>query len=394
MVDLIHLVYCSAAQHPVSRSELAELLAQARRHNAACGITGILLYSQGTFFQVLEGPPADVDRLYQHICRDPRHSRQIRIIREPIAGRAFGDWTMGYADMPPGGAAELEGLNDFLQRGANTVELGAGRAFKLLEAFRQGRWRAALSDRSPALPTAGADPVEAFPGYSFAYQPIVQTAPWSVFAYEALLRGPRGEPAATILKRIDPLTSPAFYEQSRVAALKMAARLKLTARLNLNFPPSQVRLSPTAVSSALAAAQDCGIAPKQITLEILESEIIDNPSELATIMNEYRATGLTFAIDDFGSGYAGLNLLADFQPDYVKLDMNLVRGVHGDGPRQAIVRGIVSTCRDLGIAIIAEGVECAEEFSWLWDEEIRLFQGFLFARPAFESLPTQFSIPG
>ena len=97
--------------------------------------------------------------------------------------------------------------------------------------------------------------------------------------------------------------------------------------------------------------------------------------------------GVQFAIDDFGAGYAGLNLLADFQPDTLKLDMSLVRDVESKGPRQAIVRGVIRTCQDLGIDIVAEGVESLGEYGWLRCEGISLYQGYLFARPAFRALP-------
>jgi EAL domain-containing protein (putative c-di-GMP-specific phosphodiesterase class I) len=100
--------------------------------------------------------------------------------------------------------------------------------------------------------------------------------------------------------------------------------------------------------------------------------------------------GIKLAIDDFGAGYSGLNLLAEFQPDQVKIDMNLVRGIEKHGPRQAIVRGIAQVCVDLGIDVIAEGVETLQEFRWFEDQGIRLFQGYLFAKPAFEQFPAAF----
>lgn len=97
--------------------------------------------------------------------------------------------------------------------------------------------------------------------------------------------------------------------------------------------------------------------------------------------------GLKVAIDDFGAGYSGLNMLAGFQPDQVKIDMNLVRGIERHGPRQAIVRAVAQVCGDLGIDVIAEGVETLAEYAWFAEHVIRLFQGYLFAKPGFESLP-------
>jgi EAL domain-containing protein (putative c-di-GMP-specific phosphodiesterase class I) len=105
------------------------------------------------------------------------------------------------------------------------------------------------------------------------------------------------------------------------------------------------------------------------------------------MVNEIRARGVKVAIDDFGAGHSGLNLLANFQPDMVKLDMELVRDISRSGPRQAIVRAIIQVCFDLGIDFIAEGVECNDELRWFEDQGVTLFQGYLFARPAFEALP-------
>jgi EAL domain-containing protein (putative c-di-GMP-specific phosphodiesterase class I) len=87
-----------------------------------------------------------------------------------------------------------------------------------------------------------------------------------------------------------------------------------------------------------------------------------------------------------------LNLLAEFQPDIVKLDMGLVRGIDSHGPRQAIVRAISQVCVDLGIDFVIEGVETVDEFAWFSDLGAHLFQGYLFAKPMFEGMPL-FGIP-
>ena len=86
-------------------------------------------------------------------------------------------------------------------------------------------------------------------------------------------------------------------------------------------------------------------------LEVTEGEIIADMTHFASLINEYRGLGLKVAIDDFGAGYSGLNLLVNFQPDQIKLDMFLVRGIEAHGPRQAIVRAIDQACRDLGVDV-------------------------------------------
>ena len=148
--------------------------------------------------------------------------------------------------------------------------------------------------------------------------------------------------------------------------------------------------SQTALASSLTAAKSVGIPPELLTIEVMESELIDDICQFAKLINQYRETGISLAIDDFGSGYSGLNLLADFQPDSVKIDLSLIRSIDTRGPRQAIVRGIIRTCQDLGIDIIAEGVETPEEYLWCFEEGIELFQGYYFAKPGFERLPVAF----
>jgi EAL domain-containing protein (putative c-di-GMP-specific phosphodiesterase class I) len=121
-------------------------------------------------------------------------------------------------------------------------------------------------------------------------------------------------------------------------------------------------------------------------LEITEGEAVQRPKEFSQWLERYRAQGVCLAIDDFGAGYSGLNLLASFQPDVIKLDMLLVRDVDRAGPRQAIARAVLQVCDDLGIEVIAEGVETVGELAWFRRVGVRLFQGYLLARPAFEAL--------
>jgi hypothetical protein len=121
-------------------------LDECRRNNAAAGITGMLLYHKGSFFQVLEGERNVVEALYEKILEDNRHKRTTRIIFEPIKERAFGEWTMGCPILSAGQLSQIPGLNDFFVRGDSYLELGEGRAKTLLEAFAlEGRWRASIS---------------------------------------------------------------------------------------------------------------------------------------------------------------------------------------------------------------------------------------------------------
>ncbi len=137
----------------------------------------------------------------------------------------------------------------------------------------------------------------------------------------------------------------------------------------------------------MAAAERCGFDPRQLIFEVTESERILDVPRVVRIIKDYQGRGFLTAIDDFGAGYAGLNLLAEFQPDIVKLDMALIRDIDQDRVRRSITNGIVVTCRSPGCQVLAEGVETAAEYRVLREMGITLFQGYLFAKPALEALP-------
>jgi blue light- and temperature-responsive anti-repressor len=225
------------------------------------------------------------------------------------------------------------------------------------------------------------------PDFTFAYQPIVDTQVREVVSYEALLRGPGNESAYQILRQVPAATMFAFDLKARVKAIGLAMRLGISCNLNLNFLPRSLNSSAESILTTLEAAKRVNLPINRIVLEVVEGEIIDETSHFAELINEYRGLGLLLAIDDFGAGYSGLNLLADFQPDQVKLDMKLIRGIERHGPRQAIVRAINQICLDLGIDVVAEGVETELEYAWLASQGIHLYQGYLFAKPGFESFP-------
>jgi EAL domain-containing protein (putative c-di-GMP-specific phosphodiesterase class I) len=230
-------------------------------------------------------------------------------------------------------------------------------------------------------------PVASHPDFTFAFQPIVDAKTRQVISYEALIRGLGNEPAGQVLRQVSADTLFTFDQNARVKAIGLAVRLGICCDLNLNFLPRSLGFSADSVLTTLEAANQANFPVKRLVLEVVEGEIIDDATRFTGLIAEYRGLGLKLAVDDFGEGYSGLNLLADFQPDQVKLDIKLIRGIERHGPRQAIVRAISQICFDLGIDLIAEGVETEPEFAWLASQEIHLLQGYLFAKPGFESLP-------
>jgi hypothetical protein len=149
MSSLIHVVYASAASQEFGIESLTELLQQARESNERLGLTGMLLYSAGSFFQVLEGDPGVIDLLLEKLLRDMRHSQVTIIIREPIARRYFESWSMGFLNITQEELANIIGLNDFFGEGSCFNGLDAGRAKKLLAAFAEGRWRTKINVPKP-----------------------------------------------------------------------------------------------------------------------------------------------------------------------------------------------------------------------------------------------------
>ena len=141
----ILLAYSSAATRPFSSKDLADLLAVSRKNNEKRGITGMLLYIDESFFQILEGPEQALHTLYETITRDDRHSNVTKLIEEPIERRTFSDWSMGYAKATRAELSAIVGLNDFFSRGSSFNKLEPGRAKILLKAFGEGKWRKRLA---------------------------------------------------------------------------------------------------------------------------------------------------------------------------------------------------------------------------------------------------------
>ena len=222
--------------------------------------------------------------------------------------------------------------------------------------------------------------------FAYAYQPIVDLRDRSVWAHEALVRGPGGEPAQSVLSQVNNENQYRFDQACRVKAIKGAAQLGIDTRLSINFLPNAIYRPEVCIRTTLEAARTHGFPLERIIFETTEGERIDDGAWLAGVMREYKRCGFLTAIDDFGAGYAGLNLLSEFQPDIIKLDMALVRGIDASKVRQVIVRALLRMCLDLGIEVVGEGVETAAERDFLYDAGVRLMQGYLFSRPAFAAL--------
>jgi len=219
-----------------------------------------------------------------------------------------------------------------------------------------------------------------------AFQPILDVERGEIFAHEALVRTEEGGPAGEVFARVDDTNRYAFDQTCRRTAIRRACELGLDTRLSINFMPNAVYEPANCIRATVAAARKYDLPLDRIMLEVTESEKVTDHAHLKRIIEEYKRQGFLTAMDDFGAGYAGLNFLAEWQPDVIKLDMELTRNIDREPVRRRIAEAVLGVNRDLGIITIAEGVETPEELSTLRELGLHLFQGYLFAKPAFDQL--------
>ena len=220
-----------------------------------------------------------------------------------------------------------------------------------------------------------------------AFQPIVDVSAHKIWGYEALVRGVAGQGAYEVLSKVTEQNRYAFDQACRVKAIELAgSRIGGTdAKLSINFMPNAVYEPKACIRATLEAASRTQFDPKRLMFEFTENERISDADHVSNIVREYRRMGFTTALDDFGAGYAGLSLLARFQTDLIKLDMELLRGIEASQVKQAIVRGLVGIANELNITLLAEGIETEAELQAIKALGIRLFQGYYFARPQVET---------
>ncbi len=212
-----------------------------------------------------------------------------------------------------------------------------------------------------------------------AFHPIVDVKQQVVAGYEALLRSrepslPHPGAVLDAAERLGQLETLGRTIRDRAAAPFLAVTRPELLFVNLHVTDllDPQLLSP---SSALSQLAD------QVVLEITERASLDSVADVRARISALREMGFQIAVDDLGAGYSGLTSFALLEPDFVKLDMSLVRGVDSSTTKQRIVRSMATLCREMGMRVVAEGVETREESDALVDLECDLLQGFLFAQP-------------
>ena len=212
-----------------------------------------------------------------------------------------------------------------------------------------------------------------------AYQPIVRASDRSLFGYEALLRS--GETAL-------PHPGAVLDAAERLGRLsELGRKIRIAAALPVSSEPPATAFFVNLHSrdlldgDLLAAKSPLSAIANQVVLEITERASLDEVPDARARVADLRAMGFRIAIDDLGAGYAGLTSFVALEPDFAKLDMSLVRDIDRQPTKQKLVRSIASLCKDLGIAVVAEGVETAAERDTVVELGCDFLQGYLHAKP-------------
>jgi EAL domain-containing protein (putative c-di-GMP-specific phosphodiesterase class I) len=211
------------------------------------------------------------------------------------------------------------------------------------------------------------------------YQPIVKAATSSLFGYEALLRSSDlalPDPGA-LLEAAERLGR--LYDVGRAVrrqASKAIHRIPPSALLFVNLHAvelcDETLVSPSAPLTAIAG---------RVVLEITDRASLEAIEDVPFRVARLRELGFRIAVDDLGAGYSGLSTLARLEPEFVKLDMSLVRDIHKHPVNRRLVRSITSVCKDMGIVVLAEGIELVEERDAVVELGCDLLQGYLIAKP-------------
>lgn len=219
-----------------------------------------------------------------------------------------------------------------------------------------------------------------------AFQPIVDVIQRRIIYYEALVRGPKGESAFSILNQVTDNLLYRFDQACRIKAIELASELGMQERLSINFLPNAVYEPEACIQATLETSNRVGWPIDRLNFEIVETEKVRDRLHMRNIIESYREMGFTTSLDDFGNGYANLDLLTDLRPDTLKIDRDLVMECDTNKRRQAILRSIVALANTLEIKLIAEGVETREESRCLLSLGIPVQQGYYFSYPNLEAL--------
>jgi EAL domain-containing protein (putative c-di-GMP-specific phosphodiesterase class I) len=229
--------------------------------------------------------------------------------------------------------------------------------------------------------------------YTSVLQPIVYAAePHRVFAREALFRGFGKDETVVYPNYLFAVARGCgmlvqLDLAARQAAIERMMLDGITDRLFLNLTPSAIDDPLSSFESTLRMIDEAGLGHDRIVFEVVESEKARDIRRLEELLRHFRDAGFRVALDDVGAGYSSLNLLHQVRPDFVKLDIGLIRGVAEDPYKALIAEKIIEIATTLGVETIAEGIETADELAWVQQHGATYAQGFAIARPSAATMP-------
>lgn len=231
------------------------------------------------------------------------------------------------------------------------------------------------------------------------FQPIVKLDDGSFYAHEALIRGPQGSdfymPEALFGSAAAAGMSFDLEIACIGAVLKQWGRLNTAGRLFVNISADVMisAMEQHGVEGLLRWIQECNVTPRSLVLEITEHDRVENMDRLAEVVEQVRSIGLSLALDDFGDGHSSLRLWSQLKPEVVKIDKYFIRNLSADGDKLKTIQALQQIASIFGSALVAEGVENAQDLRILRDLGIEYGQGYFLGRPEVNPLKTLLSEP-
>jgi EAL domain-containing protein (putative c-di-GMP-specific phosphodiesterase class I) len=217
------------------------------------------------------------------------------------------------------------------------------------------------------------------------YQAIFRMQEGTIMGFEALSRGPRGSGLESADDLFDAARANKLVVEldrlCRKRALLSSGRIPSNAKIFVNTLPATLR-DPQFRDKALIEFLDkAQVKPERIVIEINEQEVIENRDIFLDTMGYFTSLGISFAVDDVGAGYSGLDTIAKLKPSYLKIDMGLVRDVHASEFNRRMVKDLIALGHGIGAEVVAEGIQREEEAQVLRGIGVDYGQGFHLARP-------------
>lgn len=387
---LTTLIYRSRLCDAVPFRDIETMVSAANLRNEHESVTGILLFNGLHFFQLLEGPENAVKTIYQQICKDVRHYNVVELMCDYAPARRFGKAGMELFDLRKHDQDDV--LQAVLDKGTSRYQLTySDRALQFVRTFVLTAGKDNVYEIPPAdswyfKPNViGHNEAPANTEAEICFQPLIDPLSREMVSLEARTR------SSELATAHDSPSEDMYQADLMDKKLAFSAGARLLTRsdvLSISLMPMTLVNKTGAVDFLLTEIAANGLVPEQIEVQFTENEIISRFDEFAGAVKDLKAAGIRVAINHFGAGFAGLQLLARFQPDRIKISQDLITDVHKSGPRQAIIHAIIKCCSSLEIQLSVDGVVRAEEWMWLESAGIEHFQGTLFSMPTFNGIPS------